>query len=128
MEESVRPFRQTHADAFTFHGPRIEVSPKTAVNLALAVTELATNALKYGALSAASGQVCIQWSLSDDGSFELSWRESGGPRVTKPERRGFGTRMIERVLANELQGSVELNFAQEGLSCTVRAPTQPSLK
>jgi PAS domain S-box-containing protein len=127
MEESVRPFRQTHADAFTFHGPRIEVSPKTAVNLALAVTELATNALKYGALSAASGQVCIQWSLSDDGSFELSWRESGGPSVTKPERRGFGTRMIERVLANELQGSVELNFGPEGVSCTVRAPAQPSL-
>ncbi|WP_431469956.1 PAS domain-containing sensor histidine kinase [Sphingosinithalassobacter sp. LHW66-3] len=106
---------------FLLDGPDLALAPKTAISLALAVHELATNAVKHGALSVAEGAVTIRWSRDTD-RLLLEWTERGGPPVRHPERRGFGTRMIERGLAAELGGSVTIHFDPEGLRCTVEAP------
>ena len=88
----------------------------------MALHELATNAVKYGALSVPEGRVDIAWSDDGDTRFRLVWIESGGPLVTPPTRRGFGVRMIERALASDLGGTVVIDFATEGLVCTIDAP------
>lgn len=102
-------------------GPDLLLSPKTGVSLAMAVHELATNALKYGSLSQPGGTVAVTWHCEDD-RLRLEWREAGGPVIAEPTARGFGSRMIERGLAAELNGRVEMAFAPEGLICTVVAP------
>ncbi len=108
-------------DRLTLDGPDLMVNPKTGVTLAMAVHELATNALKYGSFSSDEGTVAIQWRVAE-GRLHLSWTEDGGPPVTIPERRGFGSRMIERGLAAELGGSVSIDFRPTGVVCTVDAP------
>lgn len=99
-------------------GPDLKIVPQTAVTLALAVHELATNASKYGALSAEGGKIDVTWK-SLDGSFELLWRESGGPPVTPPTAEGFGMRLIRRSLAADLKGTVDMDFRESGLECRV---------
>ena len=109
---------------FHCEGPHVRLEPKTAVTIAMALHELCTNATKYGALSNAEGRVSVTWRVEPDGEprLRLTWRESGGPPVSPPERRGFGSRMIERALAAELQGQVRLDFRPEGLVCEIDAP------
>lgn len=103
-------------------GPVINLEPRSAVALGLAMHELATNAVKHGALSRPEGRVEIGWSIDDD-LLRLTWRESGGPPVASPTptRRGFGARLLEQGLANELNGTVTLDFRPEGLVCAVEA-------
>jgi PAS domain S-box-containing protein len=101
-------------------GPMVLVPPKTAVSLAMAFHELATNALKYGSLSVPEGRVEISWHQEGD-RLRLQWQESGGPAVTAPVRSGFGTRLIERSLAAELEGSARLDYRPGGLVCTIEA-------
>lgn len=117
VERALRPFYSEAA--FTIGGPSFSVLPKTAVSLSLGLHELATNAAKYGALSVSEGHIKVQWSVGSDGSFKLKWSEHGGPPVKMPERRGFGTRMIERGLATELGGSVSITFGEQGLVCDI---------
>lgn len=111
-------------------GPEVRVQPRTAVSIAMAVHELCTNAVKYGALSNDSGRVSVDWEVTrvgkDAGRLHLRWREEGGPPVAPPERRGFGTRLIERALATEMGGSARIEFLPGGICCTVEAPL-PSL-
>lgn len=109
----------------TIKGPNIFLKPEAAQNIGLALHELSTNAAKYGALSTPSGHVRITWArrmAEAGGGFELSWRESGGPPVSAPSARGFGSLVIERNLARALDGTVELDFAPGGLVCTVSVP------
>jgi PAS domain S-box-containing protein len=120
VEDSLAPHR-TLPDRFVVEGPDLSLPPKTAVSLALAVHELATNAGKYGALSEAAGRVEIRW-RAEEGRLRLVWREHGGPPVSPPARRGFGTRMIERALAAELAGKVVIDFRGDGVVCTIDAP------
>lgn len=101
-------------------GPAVDLEPKTAVALALAMHELATNAVKYGALSTPSGRVEVVWT-SGDGRLDLSWRETGGPAVIGPVRKGFGARLLEQGLSAELRGPVRLDFRPEGLLCSIEA-------
>jgi PAS domain S-box-containing protein len=114
------------ADRFVIEGPLVVLPPKTAVTLSLALHELCTNAVKYGALSMDGGTVHVVWSVPElaDGSrgtdFLLIWREVDGPAVTEPERSGFGTRMIERALAQEFHGEVNMGYFPSGLVCTLR--------
>ena len=105
----------------TLEGPAIDVEPRTAVALGLAMHELGTNAVKYGALSPAGGRVEVRWTVGG-GRLRLEWREIGGPRVKPPRRKGFGARMLQQGLARELRGEVRLDFRPEGLICTVEAP------
>jgi two-component sensor histidine kinase len=124
IEDAVAPYRGQKG-RFAIDGPDLRLPPKTAVSLALALHELATNAVKYGALSTSEGRIEIKWKIErDDGreQLRLVWRETGGPLVSVPEKRGFGTRLIERSLAAEFEGKVDIDFLPEGVVCTVLAP------
>jgi two-component sensor histidine kinase len=106
-------------------GPSIRLNPKAALSFALAVHELGTNASKYGALTAPGGKVLVAWSVDHTGNeprFMLSWRESGGPLVKPPAERGFGSMLIERSIAYELEGEATVEYRPEGLVCTIFAP------
>ncbi len=88
--------------------------------LSLAFHELATNAVKYGALSNDSGGISIDWRVAPKSQqFELRWRESGGPAVTPPLRRGFGSRLVEHGLSQDIGGDVRLSFNGRGVSCSI---------
>jgi PAS domain S-box-containing protein len=105
-------------------GPEVLLQPREALALAMALHELSTNARKYGALSNETGRISLRWSRTGKprSELELVWREQGGPAVSPPTRRGFGSRMIERALAQDLEGEVEMEFRPEGLVCTIRSP------
>ncbi len=120
IEVTVAPYAG-QPSRFEIEGPDLLLAAETAVTLALALHELATNAAKHGALSAPEGHVDVRWT-AEDGSLKFVWAESGGPEVTPPKRRGFGSRMIERALAAELDGTASLHFRREGLVCAVDAP------
>jgi len=112
-------------------GPEVTLPPNIAVTLSMALHELATNAAKHGALSVPAGDVALQWRQLDDAgkpTVEIDWRESGGPPVQPPTRRGFGSRLLERGLAAELNGEVLLEFPPAGAHCRIRLPlpAQPS--
>lgn len=105
-------------------GPPIEIGAAAALSLSMVLHELATNAAKYGALSSADGHVDTVWRIvphDDEGSLEFVWRESGGPPVVAPSRRGFGSRLIERGIAGSIGGEVQLDYPTEGVVCRLRA-------
>jgi CheY-like chemotaxis protein len=102
-------------------GPELFLTPRAANALSLALHELATNAVKFGALSAETGHVEVRWARLPDGGFELIWSESGGPTVTPPVRRGFGSTLIEQVTGRELNGKAELEFRPSGVRALLRA-------
>jgi two-component sensor histidine kinase len=120
IEQAVRPHQQDSGRCLV-RGSDLRISPKTALSLAMAMHELATNAVKHGAWSNDHGIVTVDWSINDD-LLHLEWRERGGPEVTAPARRGFGSRLIERGLAGELGGKVSLHFDAEGVRCVIDAP------
>jgi PAS domain S-box-containing protein len=105
-------------------GPDLHLPPKQAVPLAMALHELCTNAKKYGALSNEDGRIVLDWSIArDEGAvLNLAWRECNGPPVSPPARRGFGTTLLERTLAQDLEGEVMLRFHPDGLECVISAP------
>lgn len=107
----------------TARGDALVVTPKAAVALAMALHELGTNAIKYGALSWTSGSIAISWQVSE-GRLLLDWTERGGPPVAVPDKRGFGVKMIERALASDLGGKVTVAFEPTGVRCTIDAPQQ----
>lgn len=126
IERTVQPFAEgAGAARFRLAGPDVTLPPKSAVAFALAIHELCTNGAKHGALGADAGRVAVDWALSDEAGgarLRLAWRESGGPPVVEPARRGFGSRLLERGLSAELKGQVRLAFPPEGLVCTIDAP------
>ena len=106
-------------------GPPVILPPQSAVSLAMAIHELCTNAVEYGALSSPNGRITTRWRIEGREGKErlhLEWIEQGGPPVAPPTRKGFGTRMIERALAADLDAAVQLDFRPEGLVCRVDAP------
>ena len=108
-------------ERISFMGEDFRIRPKSAVALSIALHELGTNAVKYGALSSARGSVAVRWTING-GRFRLTWEEIGGPPVHLPIRKGFGSRMIERALSVELQGSVKIDYRPGGVVCTIDAP------
>ncbi len=128
LDEIVGSVAQTFGpDSITQAGPQIMVSPKVAVSLTMALHELATNAVKYGALSSPSGKVRIVWHHlpPGDGDLKLVWEESGGLPVTPPTRKGLGVRLIEDQLAYEFNGRTTMDFAPGGLVCTIHLALTP---
>lgn len=108
---------------FAVEGPSLRFSSRAAVALTLGLHELATNAVKYGALSAPSGRVRVSWAVTAPGeTFTLHWRERDGPPVTPTHHKGFGSVLILDVLAAELQGRVDLRLLPEGAECDISAP------
>jgi two-component sensor histidine kinase len=123
IRASLRPHLGSARERLSFEGPNLRLRPKGAVALSMALHELATNALKYGALSVDGGSVSLTWTTHDR-RFRLRWQEAGGPVVRPPARTGFGSRMIERGLSAELQGEVRIDFRVDGVVCTIDAPLE----
>ncbi len=109
---ALAPYRARSAPGrFRIEGEKLQLRPRAVLALSLAFHELATNAVKYGALSNDSGVVSIDWRVEPQSQrFELRWRESGGPAVQPPARRGFGSRLVERGLAHDIAGEASLIF------------------
>jgi two-component sensor histidine kinase len=108
-------------------GPEVSLGAKPALALGLALNELGTNAAKYGALSNDEGYIEITWTLAphpQGQEFRLRWRERNGPPVLPPSRTGFGTKLIQKNLAAEFEGEVELEFPPGGVECTICAPAE----
>ncbi len=126
VADAVRPLESgdDRPSRFTIEGPALRLPPRLALSIAMALHELGTNAVKYGALSTDDGRVSIAWTVRREADLRLGlrWSESGGPPVRKPTRTGFGSRLIERSLARELAGEVQLNYEAAGVICTIDAP------
>jgi PAS domain S-box-containing protein len=113
------------------NGPEVWLNSNTAVTLTLAFHELATNAAKYGALSTTKGRVKIFWEVdpvAEPKEILLQWRESGGPAVERPSRKGFGSMLIERVLAYEAEGDAKLEFLPTGVAFVFRLPLSSNVQ
>jgi two-component sensor histidine kinase len=102
-------------------GPAITLEPTMAQAIAISLHELATNAAKYGSLSASDGCVEIAWSRRADGWLSLRWIESGGPTVVRPTHRGFGTSVMENMIG-QLGGGVRFDWRDHGLTCEIAVP------
>jgi len=117
---------QATLDRIGMDGPSVSLSPSQVMAISLAVHELTTNALKYGALSNDTGKVSISWTVEEDGgALKLIWAEAGGPTVIQPTKRGFGSRLLERMTASE-GGSTSRTFSPSGLYCEIRIPLRNS--
>ena len=122
------PYRSTEPERVTVAGPAITLPPAAALALNLVLHELTTNAVKYGSLSMPAGRIEVSWWLegSADGQrLVLTWAEASGPDTRVPERHGFGCQLIERSIAHELDGTVQLEFLPEGVRCRIELPLQP---
>ncbi len=111
-------------ERFDLNGEPVRIDGATGLAIALAVHELGANAAKYGALAVPGGRVAISWSLraSPDGDYlDLVWRESGGPPVNPPQRRGFGSRLIEMALGGAGENRSQIEFLPDGVRCVLRA-------
>jgi two-component sensor histidine kinase len=100
-------------------GPPVALTPKLTLAMSAAIQELSTNAAKYGALSVEQGRLDVSWARERNGLVSFNWAEHGGPLVRKPERRGFGTRLIQDILAAESGWTVALDYFPSGLQCTM---------
>jgi two-component sensor histidine kinase len=121
VEEEFAPYRAERHERVSTRGPVVLLPPATAQTIALALHELATNAAKYGALSTASGRVALTW-RTESGKLELVWVESGGPKVSLPTRRGYGSRAIIAGIERQLGGLVNFDWQAKGLHCTLSIP------
>jgi PAS domain S-box-containing protein len=125
VERELAPYEGNGRRRVTLRGERVRVSPQAAVALGLAFHELTTNAAKYGALSGPEGQIRVAWEVDREASrpaLRVHWTETGEPAVTPPRRRGFGSWLIERGIAQELAGEVKLAFEPTGLQCSLVLP------
>lgn len=122
VTSSLEAFDDSASKRFRISGPHIRLGPRAALSMSLALHELATNAVKYGALSNEAGFVAIDWSLTKQGgvnAFTLVWREIGGPPAPRSDRKGFGSRLILRVLPMELGGTARIEFGVDGIIFTL---------
>jgi len=118
VERTLAPFVMHAQERVRRAGGEVWLAPQAAVALSLALHELATNAVKYGALSVEAGRVEVFWTVAER-TLTISWRETGGPAVVRPTRRGFGSRLIEHNLPRELGGATALDFDPGGLVCRI---------
>jgi PAS domain S-box-containing protein len=121
IDDELAPYGISGAAKIEVSGPAISLEPATAQILALALHELATNAVKYGALSLASGMVDVSWALNS-GNLILQWIETGGPPTKAPSARGFGTKLITATCETQLGGKTKFGWLTEGLHCTLSVP------
>jgi two-component sensor histidine kinase len=123
VDATLKPYGRSYA----YLGPDLRLDANLAVSLGMALHELTTNALKHGAWLA-GGRVDLEVMQQGVDEAWIVWRESGGPAVRTPRQRGFGSRLLERGVAGELGGEVSLDFARDGLVCTIRAPLTERLR
>lgn len=120
---TLEPYRREPDDPFDINGPSVRISPQQAVSFSLILHELATNAMKHGALSAPDGRVAVDWNLSvdDTGARRMTflWAESGGPPVQPPTRRGFGSRLLDRSFPPGSGGEAKAELLPGGARCAI---------
>ncbi|WP_159009100.1 ATP-binding protein [Bradyrhizobium sp. S69] len=123
VKKALSPFTSPRRE-FDVDGPDIRLLPKSALAVAMAVHELATNAAKYGALSNGSGRISVQWAVAEQDAphLQIVWTETGGPKVAAPSSKGFGSRLIERGLAGQLGGEAVIDYRETGVVCRIMAP------
>jgi PAS domain S-box-containing protein len=123
VEKALSPFRAPMRE-FDVNGPDIRLLPKSALAIAMAVHELATNAAKYGALSNGSGRISVHWVIAEHDAphLQIVWTEMGGPKVAARRSKGFGSRLIERGLAGQLGGEALIDYRETGVICRIMAP------
>jgi two-component sensor histidine kinase len=124
LRNELGPYDDESDRRVTIEGPPVELTSEAAVPIGMAIHELTTNAAKYGALSD-GGRVEVGWTVKGDpdrSMLHFSWVEAGGPPVRPPKRQGFGSRLLQRVLATQLQAEVHMDFAVEGLRFTMIMP------
>jgi PAS domain S-box-containing protein len=123
VEEVVREAIAPHLDDWaraTIAGPNVLLSEQQAMGLSLAIYELATNAVKYGALSGVAGTVSVNWEIGADNAFTFTWQEDGGPAVSPPSRSGFGSRLTNRIVAAYFAGTGETRYDPNGIRYVLR--------
>ena len=126
---AIKPFDLHQPSRFLVEGPDLVLNSRAALALGMALHELCTNAVKYGALGSDNGRVKIVWHLEDAMDrpiLHLCWQEMDGPPVRLPDRHGFGSLMIERILSSQIEGKAEIHFAEDGLIARLRAPMPTS--
>lgn len=124
IEAEMAHFSKSHDAAVALEGPQVDLAPNDALSFGLALHELATNAAKYGALSVGEGSISIKWDLTEPNLAEVEWLESGGPPVKAERNTGFGTELIQKIVAHELRHPVELEFDPSGVRCVLRVPVR----
>jgi len=120
VDGALGPYRTGEGRIHT-NGPAVDLTAKQALSLSLALHELATNATKYGALSIPGGTIDVTWDwtpIDAKSTLHFAWRESGGPPVSAPSRRGFGSRLIESTLSSDFGTSVKVEYLPEGVVCS----------
>jgi two-component sensor histidine kinase len=122
VRSELAPYLQGNEGHVFMAGPSISLAPNDALSLGLAIHELATNAAKYGALSTPEGRISVTWHRVSADVAELDWRESDGPPVEEPARRGFGRDLIEKIVAQELRSQIKLMFKPGGVECRLQVP------
>jgi two-component sensor histidine kinase len=115
VERALRPFRGAHANRIIAQGPEVWVPANNSLMLTMCLHELATNAVKYGALSNGTGRIDVSWQCEQGAQVRVTWQESGGPAVLPPSRKGFGTRLIESSLGADGAGAID--YRPEGVRC-----------
>ena len=123
VDGALDPYR-TGEGRIKIDGPAVDLSAKQALSLSLALHELATNATKYGALSVPAGTIEVNWDCTTSDAepmLRFAWRELGGPTVSTPTRRGFGSRLIESTLSSDFGTSVKVEYLPEGVVCSFEA-------
>jgi PAS domain S-box-containing protein len=123
IEGALEPTRASAGERITVEGPDLRLRPRIATMLSLAIHELGDNAEHHGSLSNAKGTVSVRWVVAD-GRLHLRWQETGGPPVSRPERPGYGVRIVERVLAAEFGGTARIDFAPDGIVFDLEAPAE----
>ncbi|MGF7147356.1 light-regulated signal transduction histidine kinase (bacteriophytochrome) [Sphingomonas zeicaulis] len=123
IDAEAAAFAATRENAILHDGPPVLLNPQAYSTMALVIHELVTNSTKYGSLSA-DGEVRIRWSRNGQNDLVLTWQETGGPRVTKPTRKGFGTTIVERSVPYDLGGASEIDYAPDGVRATFRIPAR----
>lgn len=124
IEAEIGHFNQARDNSVTLNGPNVELAPNDALSFGLAIHELATNAAKFGALSDSGGKVFVSWRLLEAGLAEVEWRELDGPPVQAGAHRGFGTELIQKIVAHELRHPVKLDFNPKGVHCVLSVPVR----
>jgi PAS domain S-box-containing protein len=123
VKDELMGYSQDGEGHVQIEGPKVLLKPNVAQAIAVTLHELATNAAKYGGLSAPEGKVRVEWSPAADGRLVLRWTETGGPPVKPPTRQGFGTRVMESMIRGQLKGEMRLDWRAEGLACEIAVPT-----
>ncbi|WP_271079543.1 CHASE domain-containing protein [Aurantiacibacter sp. MUD61] len=124
IDAELLPYAHSADHQVDLQGPDVELAPNDALSLGLAIHELATNASKYGALSQTGGTVTVHWERVTDDQLQIEWLERGGPPVKTERKRGFGTDLIERIVAHELRHPVQLDFEKAGVRCVLTIPVR----